>query len=127
MEMLALVKPSGNTALERFLYELRPFFSRFNTLTVITPSCNLDWAPALRNLRRGGVSVSVVLIDPQGNSGSTSTDDVLQSLKKKDMPSYVVKRGQSLNEALRTSTGRWPPKGVPAMYPAGRLPVGQGG
>ena len=125
--MLAIVKPSGNTALERFLYELRPFFSRFNTLTVITPSCNLDWAPALRNLRRGGVSVSVVLIDPQGVGGSTSVDAVLQSLTAYDMPSYVVKRGQSLNEALRTSTGGWPSKGASTRYPAARLAVGQGG
>lgn len=127
LEMLAIVKPSGNTSLERFLYELRPFFSRFNTLTVITPSCDLEWAPALQNLRRGGVSVSVVLIDPQEYGGSTSVDAVVQSLTAYELPSYVVKRGQSLNDALRTSTGRWPTKGAAAIYPAARLAGGRGG
>ncbi len=113
--------------MERFLYELRPFFSRFNTLTVITPSCNLDWVPALHNLRRGGVSVSVVLIDSEGFGGSTSVDAVLRSLAAYDVRSYLVKRGQSLNEALRTSRDRWPPKGAAAMYPAGSLTGGHGG
>ena len=64
METLAIVRATGAVGLERFLYDLRPSFSRFNTLTVITPSSETDWVPAIGQLRRQGVNVSGVMISP---------------------------------------------------------------
>ena len=52
METLAVVRASGTVGLERFLYDLRPSYSRFNTLTVITPSSRTDWVHAISELRR---------------------------------------------------------------------------
>ena len=103
MEALAVVRASGDTTLERFLYDLRPIFSRFNTLTVITPSVRLDWVQALVELRRRGVSVRVVIVDPQGYGSEFSIDPILQSLAANELGFYVVRRGQDLNEALGSS------------------------
>ncbi|MAF39797.1 MAG: hypothetical protein CL696_13115 [Chloroflexi bacterium] len=106
MEALAVVRARGATPLERFLYELRPSLSRFNTMTVISPSPRPEWVPALATLRRRGVTVSVVMIDPQGFGDSPGIDSVLGALLVNDLPTYVVNRGVPLNEALRSSAPR---------------------
>ena len=46
MEALAAVRALGNLTLERFIYDLQPHLSRFNTLTVITPTTRTEWIPA---------------------------------------------------------------------------------
>ena len=100
MEALAQVRAEGNTSLERFLYDLRPQLSRFNTLTIITPSTRPDWVPALNSLRRQGVNLSVVLVDAESFGHFTGVQVQLQTCVNYDIPTYVVRRGQALNEAL---------------------------
>ena len=100
MEALAQVRAEGNTPLERFLYDLRPQLSRFNTLTIITPSTRPDWVPALNSLRRQGVNLSVVLVDAESFGHFTGVQVPLQTCVSYDIPTYVVRRGQVLNEAL---------------------------
>ena len=106
LETLALVTSSGATSLESFIYALRPSLNRYNTLTVITPSPRTGWVTALGGLRRSGVKVSVILIDPQGFGEAPSIDPVMNALISYDVPRYVVKRGQPLNQALRAPSGR---------------------
>ena len=103
MEALAAVKAQGTTPVERFLYELRPNLSRFNTLTLITPSADTSWVPALNALRRQGVRVSAVLINA-GSFGKTLADiDIpLAALLSNEITSFSVARGQELNLALST-------------------------
>lgn len=101
MEALAVVRAQGNITLERFIYDLRPQFSRFNTVTLITASRRNEWVPALDALRRQGVNVSVVYIDGQSFGVHPETQAPLEFLALNEIPTYVVKQGQSLNEALR--------------------------
>ena len=100
MEALAQVRAESNTTLERFLYDLRPQLNRFNTLTVITPSTRPDWVPALHALRRQGVNLSVVLVDAESFDHFTGIQVPLQTCLSYDIPTYVVRRGQVLNDAL---------------------------
>lgn len=101
LETLAVVAASGTTSLESFIYGLRPSLNRFNTLTVITPSTRAGWATELGNLRRSGVKTRVILIDPRDYGGAPSIDSVVRALVSYDVPRYVVRRGQPLNQALR--------------------------
>ena len=105
-ESLAQMRANGNVSLERYLYDMRSQLSRFNTLTVITPSTRSEWVPALNDLRRKGVNVAVVLIDPQDFGGSREQRYLVDYLFDNDIGTYMVKRGQSLNEALRMPLGR---------------------
>ena len=105
-ESLAQMRANGNVSLERYLYDMRSQLSRFNTLTVITPSARSDWVPALNDLRRKGVNVAVVLIDPQDFGGSREQRYLVDYLFDNDIGTYTVKKGQSLNEALRMPLGR---------------------
>ncbi len=101
LETLAVVEARGATALESFIYGLRPSLNRFNILTVITPSTRSGWATELGNLRRGGVKTRVILIDPRDYGGAAGIDSVVGALVSYDIPRYVVRRGRPLNEALR--------------------------
>ena len=106
METLAIVRATGAVGLERFLYDLRPSFSRFNTLTLVTPSSEPNWVPAIGELKRQGVNVNVVMIDPQDFGEAPSIGPVLQALAANDVPSYLVKKDVALNECLRSKLSR---------------------
>jgi uncharacterized protein (DUF58 family) len=101
MEALATMRASGNVSLERFIYDLRPSLSRFNTLTVITPSRRTEWISALSSLRRQGVGVAVMYIDPVEFGAPSDVHSPLELLFMNDIPTYMLKRGQPINEALR--------------------------
>ncbi|MFQ6030015.1 MAG: DUF58 domain-containing protein [Dehalococcoidia bacterium] len=102
MEGLAEIRALGNVTLERFIYDLRPHLSRFNTLTVVTPTRRTEWIPALASLRRQGVNVAVVYISPQSFGAPQEVQTPLDFLFMNEIPTYRVERGQALNEALRT-------------------------
>ncbi len=102
MEALATVRALGNVSLERFIYDLRPHLTRFNTLTVITPSRRTEWISALSNIRRQGVSVAAIYIDPVEFGASAAVESPVDFLANNEIATYVVKRGQALNEALRS-------------------------
>ncbi len=103
MESLATVRALGNVTLERFIYDLRPHLTRFNTLTVITPSRRTEWISALSNVRRQGVSVAAIYIDPVEFGASAAVESPVDFLANNEIATYVVKRGQALDEALRSS------------------------
>ena len=101
MEALAAVRARGNLTLERFIYDLQPHLSRFNTLTVITPTRRTEWIPALSSLRRDGVNVAVIYVDPAEFGASVEAQSPLDFLFSNEIPVYRVKRGQPFNEALQ--------------------------
>jgi uncharacterized protein (DUF58 family) len=123
MEALAVVQAAGKVPLERFIYDLRPNMSRFNTVIVITSSPGAEWVPALTGMRRQGVNVATVLVDPQGFGASAGVETVLDALSSNDIPTYVARRGQPLNESLRSPVNR--PAGRGATAPQ-RLPERRG-
>lgn len=106
MEDLATVQASGNVSLERFIYDLRPHLTRFNTLVVITPSRRTEWVSALNSLRRQGVSVVAIYIDPVEFGAPPEVGSPLELLFAHEIPAYQVKRGQAINEALRAPLQR---------------------
>ena len=101
LEALAGVRARGNLTLERFIYDLQPHLSRFNALTVITPSRRAEWIPALASLRRGGVNVAVVYVEPTDFGAPEEVQSPLDFLHSNDIPVYLARRGQPLNEALQ--------------------------
>lgn len=125
MEALATVQALGNVSLERFVYDLRPQLTRFNTLIVITPSRRTEWVVALNSLRRQGVSVVAIYIDPVEfgapgapvELGSPEIGPPLEDLFSNEIPAYRIKRGQAINDALRAPLQR---EFSPSMASAGQ-------
>ena len=107
METLAGVHADGSLPLERFLYDLRPHLTGFNTLMVITPSRRPEWTAALAGLRRQGVNVAVCYIDhtdfadPNSGEAPGVTGQVAADyLAQHDIPLYLVRRNGDINLAL---------------------------
>lgn len=117
MEALAGLHADGSLPLERFLQDLRPHLSGFNTLMVITSSRRPEWVSVLVGMRRQGVNVAVCYIDPAtfvdsdaltGATGQTTADYLAQH----DIPVYMVGRGDDINQRLsRPLTPRTTPAG----------------
>ena len=107
MEALAGLHADGSLPLDRFLQDLRPHLSGFNTLMVITPSRRPEWVSVLVGMRRQGVNVAVCYIDPAtfvdgdasaltGATGQTTADYLAQH----DIPVYMVGHGDDINRQL---------------------------
>ena len=60
----------------------------------------MEWIPALSSLRRDGVNVAVVYVDPTDFGAAAEVQSPLDFLFSNDIPVYRVRRGQPLNEAL---------------------------
>ena len=123
MEALAVVQAAGEVALERFIYDLRPNMSRFNTVIVITSSPDAEWVAALSGMRHQGVNVAAVLVDPQGFGASAGVEAALDALSSDDVPAYVARRGHPLNESLRSPVNRPAGRGAATLK---RLPERRG-
>jgi uncharacterized protein (DUF58 family) len=107
METLAGIHADGTVPLERFMYELRPHLSGFNTLMVITPSQRPEWAPALSSVRRQGINVAVCYVDrttfletPAGSAPGTTARVAADYLGQHDIPLYLMGRDSDINTAL---------------------------
>lgn len=107
MEALAGIRSDGVLPMERFLQDLRPHLSGFNTLMVITPSRRPEWASILVGMRRQGVNVAVCYVDPtgfagDGNEAQTGTTGQITAdyLAQHDVPVYLARRGEDINRAL---------------------------
>ena len=105
MEALAGIRSDGALPLERFLQDLRPHLSGFNTLMIITPSRRPEWISILVGLRRQGVNVAVCYVDPTGFAGpeplTGATGQITADyLAQHDVPVYLVRRGDDINRAL---------------------------
>ncbi len=66
----------------------------------MTPSTRTEWVAALNSIRRQGVNVAVVLIDPSDFGGTINPELLVDILFANDIATYTVKKDQVLNEAL---------------------------
>ncbi len=123
MEALAVARAQGRISLERFLYDLRPSLSRFNTLTVITSSQRTEWVTALAQMRRQGVIVAAVYVDPVDFGAPAEAASPLEALFNNEVPAYTVRRGRPVNEGLRAPL-QW--DAMPFAVPAGAAAGGGG-
>jgi uncharacterized protein (DUF58 family) len=100
MEVFAEVRALGDRPLPGFLYDVRPNLNQFNTVTVVTAAIDTGWVSALSDLRRQGVNVAAVLVDPSGFGADVDSGIVLSAASAELIPLYAVQRGQELDAAL---------------------------
>ena len=122
LEVLAFARPVTGRPLDVMLAGEQQRFGRTDVLVVVTGSVQTGWARELRHLHIRGVNASAVFVDggtferaPVGTtirvSGTTvrttspatpsrDTTNVLGALAAARVPTYVVRRGDSLQQAL---------------------------
>ena len=109
---LASARAEGQIPLADILSQEWTQFQRSSTLMVITPSTDPEWVAHLAPLMQRGILVTAVLVDPISFGGSNSIEPVLERLLSSSVPSYVVRRGESLTTALAAPYRASVPVGV---------------
>ena len=100
LEILAVIKARGKIPIGDVAAVETSHFSRDTTAVVITPSTDMGLADVLRTLRRRGIRAIVVLIEASTFGPAQSSLTLLAELIASDIPAYLVKCGQPLEEAL---------------------------
>jgi hypothetical protein len=101
LEVLAFVRPARNVPLSEVLVGEQRRFSRTDTVVVVTGSRDADWVTLLRSLNVRGVHSQAVLIESSTYArGVSSSLPVISGLAGARIPTYVVKRGESIQKAL---------------------------
>jgi uncharacterized protein (DUF58 family) len=101
LEVLAFVRPARNMPLADLLVAEQRRFGRTDTVVVVTGSRDADWITLLRSLSIRGVHSQTVLIESSTYArGVSSSIPVISGLAGARIPTYVVKRGESIQKAL---------------------------
>jgi uncharacterized protein (DUF58 family) len=100
LEVLALVRATSHLTLAALLSAETSRFARSSTLLVVTPSTAEAWARFCQALGGRGVHTTAVLIEAATFGPAPSTLLLVSSLAAANVPTYLVKRGQRLDQAL---------------------------
>ena len=106
METLASAQASDAAPMHRFIHSMRPHLNNFHSVTVLTANTDPAWLSALLDLRRGNVTVSVVLIDPASFGSDRQSAPVVQTAATELIPVYLAAREGSLDDALSRPVNR---------------------
>ncbi len=105
LEYLAVLQAEGRRRLAEVIALEEPFFTRGTTLVIVTSSTSSKWVDALRELRRRGVRMVAVLVDPSSfDPHARPLDEVRAALAILGVPTYVVRNGDPIPEALSQTT-----------------------
>ncbi|GIW08111.1 MAG: hypothetical protein KatS3mg060_2916 [Dehalococcoidia bacterium] len=100
LETLALVHATGKVPLAEVIAAESTRFGRNSTLVVITPSTDDTWVHALQNQTHRGVRAVAIVLEPVTFGGEAEVIHTLGSLAAADIRTYLVKRGDDLDQAL---------------------------
>lgn len=100
LEALAVIRAQGQVPLAEVIAAEGGGMGRGAMAIVITPATEESWVAALRELRRRGVSAVVIHIEPSTFAEAPDSLGVITLLVADGFPTYLVKRGQPLEEAL---------------------------
>jgi len=100
LETLSVIKAVGRLPLAQVMAAEGMHLGRGTTVIVITSSTDRDWAIASRHLEQRGLRVIAVLIASDSFGGEEGADEVVAELAAGGTPTYLVKKGDDLAEAL---------------------------
>ncbi len=102
LEVLAVVRASSHLRLDVLLAAETSRFARSSTLVVVTPTTSESWVSFCQMLAGRGIHTAAVLVEAGTFGPAMSSLLLVSSLAAAHMPTYLIKRGQPLGEALTT-------------------------
>jgi uncharacterized protein (DUF58 family) len=100
LRTLAVVRAEDPLPLAQMLVGQSTQFGRGDSLVVITPSVSEAWVAALNEITTRGARAAAVLIEPHTFGSSQSSMITVGALAAVDIPSYLVKRDDTLELVL---------------------------
>ena len=99
-EVLAFVRPVSGAPLDELLVAEQRRFSRTDSVVVVTGSREDGWVSIMRSLTLRGVHGQAVVLEASTFGRVPSSLGILGTLAGAHIPTYLVKRGESLQKAL---------------------------
>ncbi len=99
-ELLAIARADRWQSLQELLSAESMRLNRLATLVVVTPSLERAWIEVAQHLVERGVDVMVALVEPSSFAGGRSSVEAISALAIADIPTYLVKRGDPLENLL---------------------------
>ncbi|NTU83772.1 MAG: DUF58 domain-containing protein [Chloroflexales bacterium] len=106
LEALAVLRAHSSRSLAEVLLAESARFGRNCSLVVITSSLDERWVGALQQHLYRGVRAAVVFVDPQSFGGWRDPEPIIRHLAELRVPTYRLKQGQRLAEALKAPLSR---------------------
>ena len=100
LEILALVRASSHLSLDALLPAETGRFMRSSTLVVVTPSTSEDWVTFCQMMGGRGIHTVAVLVEAGTFGRAPAPILLVSSLAAARIPTYMVKRGESMAHAL---------------------------
>jgi uncharacterized protein (DUF58 family) len=100
LEVLALVRANSQLSLAALLSAETGRFLRSSTLVVVTPTVSESWVSFCQMLSGRGIHSLGVLIEADTFGRAPSPLLLVSSLAAARIPAYIVKRGESMAQAL---------------------------
>lgn len=111
LEQLALVSATGEEPFSELLLAEGGLFTRNSTLIAITSSVDEEWVQALLSIVTRNVQCVAVVIEPDTFGGPESSLMIVSDLASMGVPTYLVKYGDDISQALTGSAGANPVRG----------------
>jgi uncharacterized protein (DUF58 family) len=105
LEALAVLRAHSARSLAEVLTAESQRFGRNCTLVIITSSLDERWLGALQQHLYRGVRAAVLFVDPQSFGGWRDAEPTLRRLAELRVPTYRLRQGQPLPDALREPLG----------------------
>ena len=100
LEALAVVEAAGDLPFSHLIATDGIRLGRNDTLLAISADPNVDWAIALQQLQRRGVNSIAVIVDGSTFGSSADFLPIRVELEAVGIPTYVVRRGDPIDQAL---------------------------
>ena len=106
METLAAAQAADAAPISEFLHSLRAQLNHFHSVTVVTANTDSMWLPALLDLKRGNVTVSIAMVDPASFGSSRTVGPVVEVAAANLVPVYSARRDGTLDSGLSQPLNR---------------------
>jgi uncharacterized protein (DUF58 family) len=100
LEALAVVEAVGAVPFDQLLATEAVRLNRNNTILAISADPSPTWVRSLREMRRRGVHSIAVAVDGVSFGSQQPSTELLHELRLTDVPTYHIRRGESIEQAL---------------------------
>jgi uncharacterized protein (DUF58 family) len=100
LETLAVIRAEGHIPFSEVIMAEGVHFNRNTTAILVTPSDDTYWIAAARDVGQRGVRVVAVVIETHSFGSLRSNEGLVTELAISGIPSYLVREGDNLSEAL---------------------------
>jgi len=100
LETLAVARSFAQESLAEMLAQEALTFKRGTTLVLVTASVDKNWIAEAQTLKRRGIRLLCIFVDPTSFGSNQPSDEVRGMLQLSRIPTIVVRRGNDLTTAL---------------------------